>query len=167
MSRDKHATLGESNCRWRSLMSLPRDEKWEQREVVLWPGSCPLPFIQAWHTYLRVHPFQPSILGCRMEDVQGKTLASFDHTVHKTEESKHHFQASTSHLPWLAAIFGFAGAFQVGLVKLSEGVRFTDYPLSNTSPQLHDWCLGMFAFWSWTLIFLWLQQAHSPWESYI
>lgn len=69
--------------------------------------------------------FGPSILRCRVEDVP---------TVCEAEEREPHSWASTFHLSLLAAIFGFAWAFQVGLFRLSEGVRFTAYPLLSTLP---------------------------------
>lgn len=127
----------------------------------------------AWVLHSSIHPGlasllkHPSILafcsGVQNGRCPGKDL---DPTVHGVEESEHHPQAPTAHLPWPAAIFSFAQAFQVGLFRSSEGVRFTAYPLFKTSPQLPGWCLGMFAFWSQTHIFLWLQQAHSPCGSY-
>lgn len=73
---------------------------------------------------------------------------------------------STSHLASLIAVFGFVGTFQVGSFMLSEGVRFTAYPLLTSSPTLHGLRLGMFAFRRQMLIFLLLQQARGPCGSY-
>lgn len=95
----------------------------------------------AWVLHSSIHPGLASLLkhpsllvfcsGVQNGRCPGKDL---DPTVHGVEESKHHPQAPTAHLPWPAAIFGFAQAFQVGLFRSSEGVRFTAYPLQNFPP---------------------------------
>ena len=94
-----------------------------------------------------------------MEDVQGKTLELFDLLCIIPSLQ---IPVGLLTLLSLIAIFGFAGAFQEGPFMLSEGVRITAYPLLTSSSQLHGLCLGMFAFRRQTLIFLLLQQAHSP-----
>lgn len=165
MSRDRHSALGESNGRWRNLTSLPRAETWEEWAAELGPRSCILPCIQAQHLYLRVYPFWPSVLGCRMEDVQGNALELFDPTVH------HSFPGFNSQWVYFSLGFTyshlwFCRGFPGGSRYVVWGSQVHSLPSPNLFPQLHGLCLGMFAFRRQTLIFLSLQQAHSPCGSY-
>lgn len=62
----------------------------------------------------------------------GKDLGIIWPTVHHSPSSTP--SGSTSYLLSLIAIFGFAGALQVGPFMLSEWVMLTAYPLLSSSP---------------------------------